>query len=158
MKKLLFSLLMLGIIGTATAQTRTAESAKEQAIKYLREEGYASYTDKEGCLYFILQGYNYYLAINEQMDGSLFLSCETAFSTDQPWQKILEGCNTSNADQGAVKFYAVRNEDDSVVYVIAYESFCNPTDDFIKYLEDAISLLPRCVLEFASAYDMTEPE
>lgn len=154
MKKLLFSLLMLGIIGTAAAQTRTAESAKEQAIKYLREEGYAPKTDEDGDLYFKLQGYNYNLFVEDQTDGSLFLSCQANFTTDQPWQKILEGCNTSNVNKSVIKFFAWQKEEDgSVHYAIAYESFCNPSDDFIKYLEDAIALLPVHVSEFAAAYE-----
>lgn len=153
MKKLIFTLLTLLCAGTLSAQSLTAASAYESATNFLREEGYAPHSDEDGDITFKLQGNNYCIHVEGQSDGSLFVNCYTGFQSEQPFQKILEGCNQSNRVKSVVKYYALQDENGAASYMIGYERFHNPTDDFLQSLKDAISLLPSCVAQFISEYE-----
>lgn len=150
MKKLLFTLFLLGSFFTLSAQTRTADSAKREAMELLREEGYAPKLDEDDDIALKIQGFSYYIIISGQNDGSLFVTFGTNFSTDQPYQKILEACNVANRSKNVIKYYTRKDDDGDVRYYINYESFINPRDDFRSFLRDALALLPAGVEEFLS--------
>ena len=153
MKRLFTLLLPLLCIGTLSAQQLTIETARETAVNYLREEGYAPKVDEDEDVVFKLQGTSYCIHIAAEQDGSLFIDFYTAFSTEQPYQKILEGCNRSNHERSVVKYYAQQDAEGGVSYVIAYERFHNAGDDFLSYLNDGIALLPQHVAQFQSEYE-----
>ena len=150
MKKLLFTLFLLGSFFTLSAQTRTAGSAKNEAMELLREEGYAPRLDEDDDIALKIQGYNYYIIITGQGDGSIFVTFGTNFTTDQPYQKILEACNVANRSKNVIKYYTSKDDDGDVRYFINYEAFINPRDDFRSFLRDALTLLPSAVEEFLS--------
>lgn len=153
MKKVILTILLLGSVLTLAAQQRTEQTAREEAMHFLREEGYLPKPDEDEGIVFKIQGASYYIELEGQSDGSIFLNVGTRYGTDQSYEKILEGCNAMNALKRVVKFVTQKEEDGSVAYQVTYESFCNPTDDFTQLLRDAIALLPACVSEFISEYE-----
>lgn len=153
MKRIILTILLLGSVLTLAAQQRTEQTAREEAMHFLREEGYLPKLDEDGDVVFKIQGASYCIVLEGQSDGSIFMNVMTRYGTDQTYEKILEGCNAMNALKRVTKFIAQKEEDGNVAYQITYESFCNPTDDFTQLLRDAIALLPACVSEFISEYE-----
>lgn len=154
MKKwFLLLLLLTGFLTTLCAQQLTEEGVRKDAMDYLREEGYAPKLDDDNDLCFKIQGYTYYLSLKSQSDGSVFADFYAVFSTDTPYQTVLEACNAENCQRGVFKYCALGVENGKVRYTIGYEYFYNPKDDFHAYLRDAISLLPTLVEEFIEKYE-----
>lgn len=153
MKKIILTMLLLGSALTLAAQPRTEQSAREEAMNFLREEGYLPKLDEDGDITFKIQGASYWILLEGQSDGSVFMNVLTPYDTDQPYEKILEGCNRMNDQKRVAKYIARKREDGSVSYQINYESFCNPADDFTQLLRDAVGLLPIYVSDFISEYE-----
>ena len=153
MKTIILTLSILCSALTLAAQPRTEQTARQEAMDFLREEGYLPKLDEDGEIFFKIQGANYFVLLESQSDGSVYLNFMTLYGTDQPYEKILEGCNSMNEQKRVTKFIALKEEDGSTAYRITYESFCNPEDDFTQLLHDAIALLPECVSEFIDKYE-----
>ena len=85
MKKLLSLLLFVCSLTTLSAQQLTVEGVRQDAMTYLREEGYVPKLDEDGDLYVKLQGYTYSLLLKPQNDGSVFAEFYAVFSTDTPY-------------------------------------------------------------------------
>ncbi len=153
MKKLLSLLLFVCSLTTLFAQQLTVEGVRQDAMAYLREEGYVPKLDEDGDLYVKLQGYTYSLLLKPQNDGSVFAEFYAVFSTDTPYQKLLEACNAENCERGVFKYCVLGVEEGKVNYTIGYEFFYNPKDDFHGYLHDAVTLLPSLVADFVAKYE-----
>lgn len=154
MMKPMLTLLLACLFALPTkAQTLDAATALETVQNYLREEGFRPAIDEDGDVAFKIRGYRYFVRIAGMNDGSLLTYFYTIFTTEQPYQKMLEACNLCNSVKNAVKFYALRDDDGTVNYRIGMETFCNTDDEFLSQIKDAMNLVPRCVDEFIEEYE-----
>lgn len=151
--RIVYLLIALCCYLPAAAQPTMAESATQKIREYLQSEGFQPKLDQDGDVVFKIQGYRYYTHVEQMKDGSLLTYVFTVFSTDQPYPKILEACNTSNRQKNVVKYYVTQNDEGEVSYRITTETFCNTDNEFIAQIKDAVEILPRCVNEFLQTYE-----
>lgn len=149
MKKMILSALMLLLCGTLAAQNPTAASLQQAALKYLHDEGYPAKIDEDNDIECKIQGHLYWICINDESDGSTFVNSFGKFTCETPYNEVLELCNKKNNEKKAVKYGAAAVEG-TTQFVISYERYQAPGDDFEAYLRDMVALLPTMLADFIS--------
>lgn len=150
MKKMVLSALMLLLCGTLAAQNPTAASLQQAALKYLHDEGYPAKIDEDNDIECKIQGYTYWICLSDESDGSVFVNSFGKFTCDTPYNEVLELCNKKNNEKKAVKYGAGTIDDTTRQFILSYERYQAPGDDFEAYLRDMVALLPAMLADFIS--------
>ncbi len=149
MKKLIL-LLAIALFGISAAQAQqiTAEEGRQVAMDFLRGEGYIPTIDEDDDIFFKLQGYKYWIEIDELSRGGLITYFFVSFSSDESHGKLTEACNTLNKNKNCIKAYVVEYDDGSRSYRITLETINHTRQELINQIKIGLSFLPRCVEDF----------
>ena len=146
--KTLATLAILAISFNAFSQT--AEAIQKMFVSYLETEGYDEvFIDADGDVQFEVDGYNYYVEVNEGDPEFARVVLFGFWSIDSMAEhmKALQACHDITKDYKVIKAYITDGDN---VY-IASEMFVSRPEDFRKHLPRSLSIISDAKDDFIEA-------
>lgn len=142
MKKLTLALLLL--LGTAPALF-AQQTVQNDILAFLKREGYVPSLDQDSDIQFKIQGVRYYTIVKQiTNEDYAYVEVMANFSTEAPYEKLLEIANDMNQNKFVCKCSAYRNGEENV-FTVAMEFITDSRTTTEYQMSHALRLLPGWV-------------
>ena len=125
---------------------KTKSDFQKMYMAYLSKQGYDPSVDEDGDIFFKIQGYSYYILVNEK-DPQMFEVMYMINVRDIPLQKSLEAANYASRNSDAASVFILKDGKTAVISVITL--LLKPAD-WQKFFPRIIDLINDAEKNFSS--------